>query len=67
MDREGSGYEDPQGKELDLLEELPEGQFREGVEAVKGRVIEVDRGSLHPEKGSGLNSEITACQVASAV
>lgn len=35
---EGSGYEGPSGqKEPDLLEELPEGQFREGVEAVMGK------------------------------
>ena len=54
------GMRDPQGRRsLTCLKNYQRASLGDGVEAVMGRVIEVDRGSLHPEKGSGLNSEIT--------
>ena len=46
-------------RNLTCLKNYQRASLGDGVEAVMGRVIEVVRGPLHPEKGSGLNSEIT--------
>ena len=55
-----AGMRDPQSRRsLTCLKNYQRASLGDGVEAVMGRVIEVVRGSLHPVKGSGLNSETT--------